>query len=57
MLQCAEDVKDHHSKVFKVAALNRDNIMMKAKIRNDRQIRKFDYDFGDLVLWTIRDFK
>ena len=37
-------------KVFKTASENRNNVMTKAKIRHDRNIRKFEYEEGDLVL-------
>lgn len=43
-------LQSHLKTVFKHAQMNRDIKMEKAKWRHDRQIKKFEYEVGDLVL-------
>lgn len=42
---------------FKLALANRDSTMDTAKIPHDRQIKKFDYDIKDLVLYDHSQLK
>ena len=49
-LEFCENQANHFKKIYAQAIENRYIIMEKSKLRHDRNIRKFTYEVGDLVL-------